>query len=653
MQVRLQAATVNPQLNTTNHECECDLQVLAFLSERSAEAFTMRVPVVSFLVLIAVVGAAGNVLVLTVYSHNYRPCSTTVFILAMAACDLFTNVVALPMQIISIRYAYNTIQWRCRAMFATVSLGTWAGTLLLVPVAYDRFWKVWRPTENRMTHRKSMLVSVCTILTACAIYGPFIPIYGVKRLETGVPGIRANICWIKDAYRDTAHYIAYKVTQTLVFYTSLLIQIVLYSLIAVKLVQQMKNRQNTPSSESERRNRDSKLSDGVQGDKKSVKDPDVDCTSTALPRERNEQESHLAEQAVSLSVPVDHDTPGDTQPRERNDQESHLEHQAVSLSVPRDIQGDTGPREHNRQEPHLAAQTVSFSVPHETQGDLQPMERNGQEPHLAAQTISFSVPHETQGDMQPMERNGQEPHLAAQTVSFSVPHETQGDMQPMERNGQEPHLAQQAVCLNVSAYRDTQGDMQSREPTMSRVEEMPQDTCRDELNTAQVVSMSGSLIKDTPEGSESGSNAETRYLSRRRSSISTSTTDQRQSVSPGDVTVGQAQTATFLSPSTQQNMRSDIGMMSHHKANESRNVSTWSITQTLSFKRKRSHRQSTSSHYSRRIQSKTTTMMVLLTVCYIINWLPSITVRLALFHLGIICFLLSFSFFFSFSKFFF
>ena len=568
---------MNPQLNTTNHECECDLQVLAFLSERSAEAFKMRVPVVSFLVLIAVVGAAGNVLVLTVYSHKFHSCSTTVFILAMAACDLFTNVVALPMQIISIRYAYNTIQWRCRAMFAAVSLGTWAGTLLLVPVAYDRFWKVWRPTENRMTHRKSVLVSVCTILTACAIYGPFIPIYGVLRFETGVPGIRANICWIEEACRDTAYYIAYKVTQTLVFYASLLTQIVLYSLIAVKVMQQMKIQQNKPS------NRVSKLSTDVQGNKRSIKNTDVDCTSTRV----------------------------------------------ITTSS----------------SPHSLRLVATKDDRHQT--------------CLVEQPGFLGVP---------------------------VDHDTQGDTQPRERNGQEPHLAAQAVSLSDLAYCDTQEDMQHREPTMSRVEEMPQDTRRDELNAAHVVSVAGgsiavnpnlttsktamrqtssgtmsqhslyhvllsqpqwSLIKDVPEGNESGSNAETRDLSRRRSNISISTTDQRQSISPGDVTMGQAQTATFLSPSTQQNMRSDIGMMDHRKASESRNFSTWSITQTLSFKKKRSQRQSTSSHYSRRIQSKTTMMMVLLTVCYIINWLPSITVRLALFHLGIICFHLSFSFFLS------
>ena len=599
---------MNPQLNTTNHECECDLQVLAFLSERSAEAFKMRVPVVSFLVLIAVVGAAGNVLVLTVYSHKFHSCSTTVFILAMAACDLFTNVVALPMQIISIRYAYNTIQWRCRAMFAAVSLGTGAGTLLLVPVAYDRFWKVWRPTQYRTTHRKSVLVSVCTILTACAIYGPFIPIYGVLRFETGVPGIRANICWIEEAYRDTAYYIAYKVTETLVFYASLLTQIVLYSLIAVKVMQQMKIQQNKLS------NRVSKLSTDVQGNKRSIKNTDVGCTSTRVstasssphplrlvPTKDDRHQTCLVEQPGFLGVPVDHDTQGDTQPRECN----------------------------------------------------------GQEPHLAQQSPSLSVP------------------------SYC---DTQEDTQPRERNGQEPHLAAQAVSLSDLAYCDTQEDMQHREPTMSRVEEMPQDTCRDELNTAHVVSVAGgsiavnpnlttsktamrqtssgtmsqhslhhvllslpplSWIKDVPEGNESGSNAETRYLSRRRTSISTSATNQRQSVSPGDVTVGQSQTAAVLNPSTQQNIRSDIGMMGHHKANESRNFSTWSITQRLSFKRKRSQRQSTSSHYSRRVKSKTTMMMVLLTVCYIINWLPSIIVRLAPFRLGIICFLLSFSFFLS------
>ena len=596
------------------------LQVLAFLSERNAEAFKMRIPLVSLLVLIAVVGLAGNVLVVMVYSHKYRPCSTTVYILAIAGCDLFINVIAVPMEILSLYNAYTTSYWVCRGMFASTILSTESDALLLVPVAFDRFWKVWRPTQYRLTFRKSVLICVCTVLTACALYGPFIPLYGVYTMETGVPGIRANLCWIDDAYRGTAYYIAYKVVESLVFYVSLLTQVVLYFLIAVKLMQQRKNRQKRLASEGERSSkRGSKLSADVQGGKwnrvSAASITSYSRTPCLVLAEDNREQTRLAEQPASLSVPVDR----------------------------------------------------------ETQGDTQPTERNGQEPRLATQAVSISVPRDTQGDMQPMERSGQEPHLPQQTVSLSVPvdRDTQGDTQPSERNGQEPHLAAQALSLSVPVYRDTQGDMQPREPTMSRVEEMKEDTRRGEPGAA-LVSMSGSSVavnpnptmsetglwqtssatmvqdnlcdvllsrplwsaqKDAPEGNVSRSNA---AAASGESSTLTSASDQKQRVSPGAVSPGQAQHVPSMTLATQPSVGSDRNATDQQTAKEAKRASTLSVTQTPSFKRGQSLKSPTISYYSHRVKSKTTKMMLLLTLCYILNWMPHVVVRSALFHLGII-----------------
>lgn len=60
------------------------------------ETTRMMIPAMIFLILLAVVGLVGNSLVLLVYSRNFQQTSTRIFIMAIAAFDLVTNVLAIP-----------------------------------------------------------------------------------------------------------------------------------------------------------------------------------------------------------------------------------------------------------------------------------------------------------------------------------------------------------------------------------------------------------------------------------------------------------------------------------------------------------------------------------------------------------------------------
>ncbi|KAL8588653.1 hypothetical protein ACOMHN_001970 [Nucella lapillus] len=119
------------------------LQVIEYLSCLSRESFKNRLPVVVTLVILIIVGCAGNVVVLWVYWSDFRLTAYRIFILCIAGLDLISSTVGLPLQIFTIYHAYNTFSLSyCRAMFAFATLPNQAPSSILVAVAVDRFHRM-------------------------------------------------------------------------------------------------------------------------------------------------------------------------------------------------------------------------------------------------------------------------------------------------------------------------------------------------------------------------------------------------------------------------------------------------------------------------------------------------------------------------------
>ncbi|KAL8604388.1 hypothetical protein ACOMHN_042218 [Nucella lapillus] len=186
-------------------------KVESFLSELSETSFRNRAQVVLYLSLISIVGFVGNTVVLLVYGLRFKPSATRVFVLCMACLDMVTNALGLPLQIATIRYAYNDNYWRCRGFFTFATLSTQASGFLLVLVAVDRFWRICMPLRRQLNSRQAFTVSLATVGSALVIFAPFVPYYGMHRINTSVPGVQARMCWSEDEYKHTPYPLVYKV----------------------------------------------------------------------------------------------------------------------------------------------------------------------------------------------------------------------------------------------------------------------------------------------------------------------------------------------------------------------------------------------------------------------------------------------------------
>lgn len=211
-------------------------QVETVLSDLSEASFQARLPVVLYLSLVSAVGLAGNSLVLLVYWCRYKPSATRAFILAIALCDITTNTVGLPLQIATIRYAYDLDSyWLCRGSFASVTLSTRASGFLLAVVALDRRRRICMPLKQHLNSREGLAVTVATVSLSVAIFAPFVPLYGIHRVNTTVAGVQARMCWMEDRYKDTAYPLAYEVVVYLAFFVGLAVMVTSYIFVGVKV----------------------------------------------------------------------------------------------------------------------------------------------------------------------------------------------------------------------------------------------------------------------------------------------------------------------------------------------------------------------------------------------------------------------------------
>nr|KAG5707890.1 hypothetical protein BaRGS_031621 [Batillaria attramentaria] len=174
------------------------------LSELSQESFRNRSLVVIYLLTLIVVGFFGNILVILVYAFRFKPSATRSFVLGMAVCDLLTSVVGLPLQLATIRYAYDTYSlWFCRGMFAAATLPTQSSGVILNVVAVDRYRRICKPLNKQFSDLDAWkLVAASVIITSIA-FGFFIPMYGIHTKE--VHGVNVSMCWSHDAYKNTIY----------------------------------------------------------------------------------------------------------------------------------------------------------------------------------------------------------------------------------------------------------------------------------------------------------------------------------------------------------------------------------------------------------------------------------------------------------------
>ncbi|XP_070198345.1 5-hydroxytryptamine receptor 2B-like [Littorina saxatilis] len=202
----------------------------------SEVSFRNRLPLTVYLSVVAVVGFIGNALVMIVYWQSFKPSANRIFVLAMAIEDMTVNVIALPLQIITIRYAYNTYSyWLCRGLFAAAAFPTQTLGLIHVAVALDRFSRIWWPQKKHITAHQCCVINIVIFFFAHVLFVGFVPMYGIHSYPSHIAGVSVKMCWYDDEYYGTPYPRAHAHVVNVIVFGGMVLMTTSYILIGIKV----------------------------------------------------------------------------------------------------------------------------------------------------------------------------------------------------------------------------------------------------------------------------------------------------------------------------------------------------------------------------------------------------------------------------------
>lgn len=222
-------------LNLSNEDAE---RMVWDLENNEAK---QKLGAILFIGIVLLVGFLGNMLVCIVYHLKFAPSTSKYFIMSLAIFDLLSCTIALPGEIIDLRFDYHfNIPTFCRVMRFTITLSTCASVVLLVAIAVDRYRKICRPFENQMSLKETKLWIGLAVGVALSLALPTILLYGQK--SGTIAGVETSDCSFDKKYRDTLFPKVYLGITGALCLLSFVILIVLYVFIVVKVWKQRQKR---------------------------------------------------------------------------------------------------------------------------------------------------------------------------------------------------------------------------------------------------------------------------------------------------------------------------------------------------------------------------------------------------------------------------
>nr|QEJ80978.1 alpha2 adrenergic receptor [Mytilus coruscus] len=200
---------------------------LLLLSQRKA---VLYLPVIIFLFLLMIFGCFGNTLVLYIYCFRSKKRSANNFIIAMALFDFITSVVVMPIDIYDLLYHYSFYSnIACKIFRAVESATTYASAVILIQIAFDRYFKICKPLRFGNRNRTKFM-SISAGMLALILCSPAVVLFGTRREQ-----ISGNLCGfdcsVDQKYKGSTFQTIYYLLLGLVFIVTFVILSALYFLI--------------------------------------------------------------------------------------------------------------------------------------------------------------------------------------------------------------------------------------------------------------------------------------------------------------------------------------------------------------------------------------------------------------------------------------
>ncbi|XP_052251182.1 cholecystokinin receptor type A-like isoform X1 [Dreissena polymorpha] len=195
---------------------------------------TKYIPSLVSLVILMLIGIVGNACVVVVYKLKFKRSSVRVYIISLALADMSVCLIGLPYHIIDLTHPVNYHSvLACKSLSYLIAACNLSSVFILLVAGLDRYFKVCRPLRRQIKDfgdRKACVIAICL---AALLSVPYAFIYGHSTVQ--LDGVGYNLtgseCFIDDTYTGSYVGIGYLGFNLLVFVSSVVYLIVIYSLI--------------------------------------------------------------------------------------------------------------------------------------------------------------------------------------------------------------------------------------------------------------------------------------------------------------------------------------------------------------------------------------------------------------------------------------
>ena len=228
--------------NNTTEAVGKSLQVLIELN--LAERIRL-VPTAVFLGILAFIGLVGNGYVIHVYRTQYKMSNAKVFVMCVAAMDLFSCFVAIPLEIVGLMDQYLfEYTWLCKCSRFINTFGTCSSSFILLFIAIDRYRKVCKPLKRQFVPKHAKYLCLLSVMLGLLVSWPAFIVYGRKTFEVTHETITETImgteCSTSDNMSDSKIPFFYTLLFSVMFVAGIVSMSVLYCLIGCRIQKQAK-----------------------------------------------------------------------------------------------------------------------------------------------------------------------------------------------------------------------------------------------------------------------------------------------------------------------------------------------------------------------------------------------------------------------------
>ncbi|KAH3709550.1 hypothetical protein DPMN_069014 [Dreissena polymorpha] len=191
-------------------------------------------PTLVSLVILMLIGILGNACVAVVYKLKFKRSSARVYIISLALADMSVCLVGLPYHIIDMTHliTYQSVIV-CKLLSYLIASCNLSSVFILLVAGLDRYLKVCRPLKRQIKDfgdRKACVIAICF---AAVLSAPYVVIYGHSTVELDAVAynITGSECFVDDIYTGSYVGIGYLGFNLLLFMSSVVYLILIYSLI--------------------------------------------------------------------------------------------------------------------------------------------------------------------------------------------------------------------------------------------------------------------------------------------------------------------------------------------------------------------------------------------------------------------------------------